>query len=137
MEDEQMGQEAFFKKNERNGPKWHRSAHFEAEEIMQNSQWNAEQNYAKPHHIYTGYIRDGIRLFLAKLHFCAASYSSSPLRGGKKAGPNYLSEEVGEVLCNVHFPDPFASSSFRGFDHDRIANFFSCLSTFVETINVI
>lgn len=45
---------------------------------------------------------------------------------------HHLSEQVGEVICIVHFPDPFSSSSFRGLDHDRVANLLSSLARGAE-----
>lgn len=48
--------------------------------------------------------------------------------GAQGEWEHHLSEQVGEVICIVHFPDPFSSSSFRGLDHDRVANLLSSLA---------
>lgn len=53
-----------------------------------------------------------------------------------KAAPtsrkSHLSEQTGEVICIVNFPDSFPSSSFRSLDHDRVANLLSSLARRAE-----
>lgn len=48
------------------------------------------------------------------------------------SGKSHLSEQIGEVICIVNFPDSFSSSSFRSLDHDRVANLLSSLATRAE-----
>lgn len=53
-------------------------------------------------------------------------------KAAQSSGESHLSEEIGEVICIVHFPDSFSSSSFRSLDHDRVANLLSSLARWAE-----